>query len=61
MSEGKTQVGWATIVRRKTQRCTKVNNTPPKKSPYCVLNLNEMPMKSSCQEVWNKYSGDGHT
>ncbi len=61
MNEGKTQVGWVAIIKWKVKGCTKVNNTPPKGSSRCVLNSNEMSMKSSCQETCNKYNEDGHT
>jgi hypothetical protein len=57
-NEGKTQVGWITIVEQKTWRWASANNTLPKGSPCCVLDLNEMTMKSMCLETSEKYGGD---
>jgi len=56
----KNQVGWVIIVGRKTWRCVKMNNIPPKRFPCCSLKSDEMIMKSSCWKTYKKYSGDGH-
>jgi hypothetical protein len=56
-NKGKTQIGW--VVGQKVLKWVNVNNTPPKGSPYCVLDLNEMTMRSLWLEVYEKYNGDG--
>jgi hypothetical protein len=54
----KKKVRWA--IRRRMQKKTSANKIFPKGSPYCVLELDEMIMKSSCLVTSEKYSGDGH-
>jgi hypothetical protein len=58
-NEGKTQVRWVAIVGWKVRRKASANNIPPKGSPCCVLDSNEMIVKSLCLEAFDKYSGDG--
>jgi hypothetical protein len=41
------------------QRWSQANNAPPNGSLYCVLDSNEMTMKSPCREALKKYNGDG--
>jgi len=48
VNEGKTQVGWVVVVRRKVQICDKTNNVPFKRSPYHKLNSYKMIMRSMC-------------
>jgi hypothetical protein len=45
-NEGKTQVGWVAIIGRRTWKWASANNIPPKGSPYCVWDSNEMIMRS---------------
>ncbi len=59
-NEGKTQVGWVTIIGQKMWKWVNASNTPPKGSPCCVPNLNEMTVKSPCLEVYENYNGNGH-
>jgi hypothetical protein len=59
-SERKNQVRWVIIVGQRVWRRVKANNTPPKRFPCCLLNSNEMIMKSSCWKTYKKYNGDGH-
>jgi hypothetical protein len=47
-SQGKTQVGWANVVKQKTQKLTKTNNTPHNGSPCNVPHSNKMIMKLPC-------------
>jgi hypothetical protein len=58
-NEGQTQVGWVVIVGWRMQKWTNVNNTPPKGSLCHLPHLNEMTVKSSCLEAFEKYSGNG--
>jgi hypothetical protein len=57
-NERKTQIGWVVVVGWKAQKWTNVNNYPWKRSPCCILDSDEMVMKSLCLEVLEKYSGD---
>ncbi len=59
-NERKTHVKWVVVVRQITQRWVSANNTPPKRSPCHVQDLNEMIMKSMCLEISEKYNGNGH-
>jgi hypothetical protein len=58
--QGKTQVGWVAIVGWRMQKWINANNTPPKGSPYRLPHSNEMIVKSSCLETFEKYSTDGY-
>jgi hypothetical protein len=55
---GKTQVGCVVIMGRTARRCGRTNNVFPNGSPYCVLNCDEMTMRSPCWEAWEKHNGD---
>jgi hypothetical protein len=57
--ERKNQVGWAIIIGQIMWRCVKVNNTPPKRFPCCLLNSNEMIMKSPCWKLTKNIVGMG--
>ncbi len=57
--EGKTQVGWVVVVRRRVQRWARTNNVPPNRSRCYVFNSNKMTMKSPWKKTWEKYCEDG--
>jgi len=56
----KTQVKWDVAIGWKAWRWISANNTPPKRSPCHVLDLDEMIVKSLCLEASKNYSGDEH-
>jgi hypothetical protein len=58
-NEGKTKVRWAIVVGQIVQRWTSENNIFLKGSPYSVLDLDEMIVKSPCIEASKKYSRHG--
>jgi len=58
-NEGKTQVGWAIVIGRRTWRWISVNDIPPKGSPYRQPDSNAMIKKSLCLETSKKYSKNG--
>ncbi len=58
-NEGKTQVGWVVAIGWKAWKWASANNTPPKGSPYHVLDSNEMIVKSPCLKTSKIYNGDG--
>jgi hypothetical protein len=58
-NEGKTQVKWAGIVRRRVWRWISANNIPPKGFPCHVQDLDEMIVRFSCLETSKNYSGNG--
>jgi hypothetical protein len=59
-NKGKTQVKYTTVIGEKAWKLISANDTPPKGSPYCVPNSNEMTVKSLCLEAFKKCSGNGH-
>jgi hypothetical protein len=59
-NERKTQVGWVVAIGWKTWKWVSVNNIPPKGSPCCVLDLDEMIVRSLCLKAFKEYNENGH-
>jgi len=59
-NERKTQVEWVVVIGWKVRKWTSANNIPSKGSPYCVLDLDEMTVKSPCLKAFEKYNENGH-
>ncbi len=59
-NERKTQIGWVVAIGWRTWKWTSVNNIPPKGSPCCVLDLDEMIVRSLCLKASKKYSENEH-
>ncbi len=58
-NEGKTQVGWSITIGWGTQKWVSANNTPPKGSPFHVLDSNEMIVGFPYFETSKKCSENG--
>jgi hypothetical protein len=59
VNEGKRWIGWAVIVGRRVWKWASANNIPPKGSPCCAPDYDEMIVRSLCLKTSKKYNGDG--